>query len=633
MFRYIGLVWNPQDQAAEHAARVLRFRLQSSSDHWDCVLAAAGSQIFVTGCTPASGPIPLHGHPGIVLGTLFKRPPDSTAAAPQRVRSLDERLSGQVHDSAGRALCERYWGRYVAFLPDGHDHAARVVRAPVSALPCYYTTVQNVTVVFSRLADCAALTQTPFTVDWQQLAIRLATNLDRVQTSVLKEVSTVYPGECITLRSGRAERAFYWHPETVSTTDVLEDLPSATNAIQNAGSHCIAAWAGCYEAVIHLLSGGFDSSVVAALMRQAVPSPQVVCLNFRASDHASDERHYARTVAQQLGYRMIEAVRPLDVQLDEALRAHPHVTPGNPIESLELNPVLRQIAQESGAQAVFNGQHGDSIFYNNQVRLAAIDLARRHGLTRVLFELLATIRMRSQVSFFTLLCETLVTGYFRGRWNARRHLLDLTTNTLIPAHVHRVALNSTDTLGPWFCGGSALTPGKLFHAWLLFAPTTFYDQFQLPTDPERTEPLLSQPLVDVCLRIPTYVHAYNGQRRAAARLAFSPHIPPEITHRHWKSAMGQHMRDVLENNLEFSRQLLLDGALIKEGLLDRGRVENALELSRTSAKTSDILEAISAESWYATLSSMNARAKGWSQIMRDGVPVHSVTPLSANVGF
>jgi asparagine synthase (glutamine-hydrolysing) len=113
-------------------------------------------------------------------------------------------------------------------------------------------------------------------------------------------------------------------------------------------------------------------------------------------------------------------------------------------------------------------------------------------------------------------------------------------------------------------------------------------------------PLLSQPLVELCLRIPTYVLIKNGMDRATARRAFAPDLPPEIIKRRNKGRIDQHLRDVMDANLNFVRDLLLNGRLVKEGLLNRRNLELYLTRERSPAdfQYSEILqEQLCVEAW------------------------------------
>jgi asparagine synthase (glutamine-hydrolysing) len=119
-------------------------------------------------------------------------------------------------------------------------------------------------------------------------------------------------------------------------------------------------------------------------------------------------------------------------------------------------------------------------------------------------------------------------------------------------------------------------PGKLWHAYMLSILPEYYDPFGREGDPEAIAPLHSQPLIETALRIPTYVLLSDGWDRVLARRAFAGELPEKIARRRSKGGIAEHKYEVLRNNLRFARELLLDGLLMREGLLNRENVEEAL---------------------------------------------------------
>jgi asparagine synthase (glutamine-hydrolysing) len=108
----------------------------------------------------------------------------------------------------------------------------------------------------------------------------------------------------------------------------------------------------------------------------------------------------------------------------------------------------------------------------------------------------------------------------------------------------------------------------------------YYSSFTRSARPERTMPLVSQPLVELCLRIPSYVFIRSGRDRALARRAFAPDLPGEIIRRYAKGRADEHARDILAANVTFVRELLLDGVLVRRGLLNRASLEQYLARDR-----------------------------------------------------
>ena len=95
---------------------------------------------------------------------------------------------------------------------------------------------------------------------------------------------------------------------------------------------------------------------------------------------------------------------------------------------------------------------------------------------------------------------------------------------------------------PWLTPESTrgVSPGILWHVMSLSMPPAYYSSFVRSDYPERTLPLLSQPLVELCLRIPTYVLIRSGRDRALARRAFAADLPAEIVRALPKGRADQH---------------------------------------------------------------------------------------------
>ncbi len=129
---------------------------------------------------------------------------------------------------------------------------------------------------------------------------------------------------------------------------------------------------------------------------------------------------------------------------------------------------------------------------------------------------------------------------------------------------------------PWLADARRAPPGKVWHIESLGPPLPYYDPLGRPEDPEAVHPLLSQPLIELCLRIPTYTLVGGGWDRALARRAFARDLPREILRRRAKGASTATAQRVFESNLPFLREMLLDGLLVRERLLDRAELEGAL---------------------------------------------------------
>jgi asparagine synthase (glutamine-hydrolysing) len=155
---------------------------------------------------------------------------------------------------------------------------------------------------------------------------------------------------------------------------------------------------------------------------------------------------------------------------------------------------------------------------------------------------------------------------------------------------------------PWLKESRRLAPGAhmLLFGLITTTSTSYHSPFSDPSDPPQLSPLLSQPLVEAALRIPSYMHFQSAQDRSVARSAFADALPPLILQRGFgKGGPNLWAKDVIDNNYDFLRAYLLDGVLSQKRLIDRKRTEVALSptLARTTAMVGDIFAKLYIEAW------------------------------------
>ncbi len=86
-------------------------------------------------------------------------------------------------------------------------------------------------------------------------------------------------------------------------------------------------------------------------------------------------------------------------------------------------------------------------------------------------------------------------------------------------------------------------------------------------------PLMSQPLIELCLRIPSYQLLRGGRQRALARDVFADRVPDEILRREDKGDTTTVVTDMIRRSEPFIRELLLDGMLVKHNVISRKALE------------------------------------------------------------
>jgi asparagine synthase (glutamine-hydrolysing) len=596
VFRYVAFVWNDQDAAAREAAQALLQRHAGTGEDWRVALRGCGAEVrYAKSGTGSSAAYILAEDGGVVLGNLFARSQEGVSTAAPLLLGADD--SRAMLDSDGRHLIECFWGRYVAFLHDAPARATWVVRDPSGGLPCYLVRCRGVDLYFSWIDDIAALLDTPLEVNWPYLIATVSFLREHSHGTALREVTQVLAGECVETRAGASKRLFYWDPLQVANTEVIEDLGAAVAALRQCVRDVVHAWASCYDHLLLSLSGGLDSSIVLACLADAPSRPRLTCFHYYPLGADLDERGFARAAAAKAGLELIERSRDSSFSLQPLLSIHRTPEPTNYPYFLEHGRLHAQLAAEHGAAAVVIGYGGDQLFYQERAEWAPGDFLHRRGPRPGLLRIALDAAQMDQLSFWRILGQA-AAGYLgHRRWSVLQEAGRMRP-LLVPAVIEE-ARRSATFLHPLLRHPRGAPSGKLWHAHQISQPFDFYDPLGREGDAELISPLFSQPVMELCLRIPTYVLTHDGWDRAVARRAFYDELPPQIRNRRSKGGIEEHLRLTLEHNRGFLRELLLDGALVREGVVDRSRLAEVLSgrATRIRAGSGELLEYAGIEAW------------------------------------
>jgi asparagine synthase (glutamine-hydrolysing) len=315
---------------------------------------------------------------------------------------------------------------------------------------------------------------------------------------------------------------------------------------------------------------------LSCLAPDATPA-DVLCLNYHSPGSNSDEREYARLAAARAGRDLIERERNRDFRIERVSSAARMPFPINYIGWMNAATDAR-LASAHSAAALFSGAGGDPLFFEFRRWWPAADYLRLKGLDRGFAAAALDAARLGRVSVWkaaTLAVSELVwpcvvaresitpSGGFFGEALRQR---DLQPERFVHPHLLR----------PNLPVGKHMQTASLMH------PLGHYDPFEQAAAPELVNPLLSQPLVELCLGLPTYLLTQGGRGRALAREAFASELPVQIATRRSKGGMEEHLKEILNSNLDVARGVLLDGQLVRRGLLARAAVDAVLSGTPTT---------------------------------------------------
>jgi asparagine synthase (glutamine-hydrolysing) len=342
-------------------------------------------------------------------------------------------------------------------------------------------------------------------------------------------------------------------------------------------------------------------------LRRANTNPCVNAVNFY-SRQSGDERHYARGMAQRLNVNLIEHERDKAVDLEILLHGPRTPRPILNFSACDNHPAILQIASCTSSTAVFDGEFGDNVFGATSKQEVLYEEVWRHGFGRMFANTAMDYAKLRGLSIW----RALRLG-FHERWTNHEpyysvYLWDKRyrdkDSTSLVCHDALVAYEMTmeRLIHPWLANIDDLPAGKflLVFGLLLLTSSDYHSALAAAGGPDVIAPLISQPLVEVALRVPSRFTIHEGQDRAVARLAFQDELTDAVLNRGTgKGTPLLWVRDTIERNRPFLRAVLLDGILVKERILDRKKLEALLtgDINKSLVNVSDIFIELYIEAW------------------------------------
>jgi asparagine synthase (glutamine-hydrolysing) len=533
-----------------------------------------------------------------VLGCLFARAGNSSIDA-ERL-TTDDDLTGQLVNRGGEGLIENYWGSYIAFLQSPERGDCRVIRDCSGWLPCFRTRQESIDIVFSDLEELKSLELPRFTLNSLYLTAYIHDPSLQIRDTGLSEVTELLAGDCVEFSRSRVRQFCIWNPRSHVLDDVIDERDQAQQALRRVTQDCISAWAGQYDNIMLSLSGGLDSAIVLGCLMKAPARPEITCFNQCTINTADDERRFARLAAARADVPLIEEGWS-DAVLDAAvfdLPKLPKPYPGDLYWWLEQD-LRNDIASRAGASAIWTGQGGDHLFWAFRPFPIAADYVWRHGIDLGLCPIVAAGARLNKKSYLSVLSTAIALGRSRERWRPE------VIQEQMGHFVNREALpDDRDGYGtnPWVAAADDLPKGKQFQINFLADLLNRHKHMPGVERAYQRHPLQSQPLMELCLSIPTYVLAHAGRSRGLARDAFADRVPRAIIDREDKGETSARIRAMIRQNESFLRDILFDGVLVRERIVLRRPLEAILTNGQSWRPENywALLACVTAEIWART---------------------------------
>lgn len=622
MYPYIALLWDATMMHSAAAAQELLAALRELAPDYRPVLSEPGCTVLhdpPPGC--AEGVYHLRDSAGVILGRIF--PAEGWHLGWSWTPSAFE--ATEIIRTQGQWLKERVWGNYIAFLRDRRRDETRVIRDCSGGIPCYRLRQSHFDMFFSDPMILRTLRIRP-ALNWNYVLAFLCSSQMQVRDTALEGVTELLAGDGFR-KPTAGDGTYYcaWDPLDVIKQPLVGCFGDAVGSVRAAACYCIGAWASVYESIIHNLSGGLDSAVVLACLAKSPSAPVVTCVNRFGIKPAEDERAFARLAASMGGFSLIEIPIFDDSQvIDDALTHLPLTskpTVSGTLGVLEAS-LLDTLSDRICANSIWTGQGGDHLFLQTPLPFGPVDYAALRGFGPGLLRSLRDAVHLSGLNYWEtarLLWRKdseLVTRAFGAAAAGSQPFV------VSEARSHILANRLSH---PWIDNATSLPPGQRLQ---IAALSEVLNRHRPLPGLERTykhHPLLSQPLVELCLRIPSYLHLHGGIDRAVERAAFADLIPERIATRRQKGQSTFSILEIIHRSSEYVRNLLLDGVLAREGILDRVALDPLLTGQRPveSSTCFPLVSCIAAELWIRTWINHGQQAS----CPHSSAPGHSRTPI------
>ena len=492
---------------------------------------------------------------------------------------------------------QRFQGMFAFALWDSRDQSLILARDRVGKKPLYYGWCAETFLFGSELKALRAHPGFNASIDRDALALFIQHAWVPGPRSIFKNIMKLPAGHWLQVSAGgEQQKHCYWSAAQVALAGQREPfagtLGQAADALEKLLQEAVSSRMVADVGLGALLSGGYDSTTIAALMQHNSDAPvQTFTIGF--ADKRYDESTYAREISQHLGSKHTE----LFVSAEDALDIIPSLPSmyDEPFADASQMPthIVSRLAR-SKVTVALSGDGGDELFAGyGRYRRPERDMARWARVPRPLRSTMARTLNACQAQGWNML-QPAQGATSMPSWRRFPAKLDKNVAALLAedevslfARQRARIANGADYVHGAQRSGLALSgvaaaaalvepmQGMMlvdFCNYLVDDILVKVDRASMAVGLEVRAPFLDHRIVELAWSLPLTMRYGPDGGKLVLRELLRRHVPPQLTDRP-KKGFGVPVSDWLRGPLrEWAQDLLGSKRLQQDGLLDTNAV-------------------------------------------------------------
>lgn len=506
----------------------------------------------------------------------------------------DSEVIPRLYEEYGLGFLSRLNGMFAIALWDGELKRLLLARDRMGIKPLYYS-VRGGSLCFGSEVKCIlAAGGSARSIDPLGLDQLLTFEYTASPTTLLSDVRKLAPAGWLTFSAGTLHQGRFWSLPAGEVAAV-EDVEELTERLRHTFLGAVRRQLASDVPLGAFLSGGIDSSILVAAMKEVSPTPPLT-FSIGFGDPTYSELAYARAVAAHCGTRHHEEILTPDY-----LAVLPEVISqlDQPIADFSVFPTLlvARIARQRVTVAL-GGDGGDELFggYDTYradhwsgrlldwqpapLRAAAEWLARalplgrgKRGLANELRRFLEGARLPAEWQHLRWMM------FLSDGQRSQLYSRDFRAQVAGAAeHLVRAALEAS---------ASDRLAAQMRCDLRLYLPEDILmkvDAMSMASSLEARVPYLDNEMVDLALAIPSRLKVRAGERKWILKRAFARSLPKEVLRR-GKEGFSMPMKHWLKHEWNpLMHELLSPASLAAEGLFDARYVQRLMREHEAGAQ-------------------------------------------------